>query len=341
MLGLHLSPIYSHILLEKSMSDHSLTLKRRTFHALILGCAIVQQVGLAFLRKLKLMFLYLRKNVIFLLKDPQPLPTQRSKMLAVIPHITSEDEASSSRQAAAKVDKLKNTIDGLLTSFAHCELTIVISTLPHRHITAYLPEYQQRCIEVLEAPDCNPMYVGFRAQDELIKRLHEFDWFLFVEDDIVIHDSFCLEKLEKFNQQCGYDNAVLLPNRYEMWEGTKNYIDLTIDSEVGWNKLSEIQIEGIKYAECTNPHSALYCLSKSQLNHWVKSGRKWKYQDVMVGPLESAATFCLLECFRLYKPHPANLHFWEVKHYDTKYSKLYPDPSPYSLSPVRENVQVG
>lgn len=323
------------------MSDHSLTSRRRIFHAAILGCAVVQQAWLAFSRKINLMFLYLRKNAIFLLKDPQPLPQKRSKVLAVIPHITSEEEAKSRHRAAAKIDKLQNTIDGLLASFAHCELTILISTLPNRHITAYLPEYQKRCIHVLEEPDCDPMFAGFRAQDEFIKRLDHFDWFLFIEDDIVIHDSFCLEKLARFNQDCGYSDAVLLPNRYELWEGTKNYIDLTLDDEVGWNKLSEIEIEGVKYAECTNPHSALYCLSQSQLRRWIKSGRKWKYQDVMVGPLESAATFCLLECFRLYKPHPTNLHFWEVKHHDTKYSRLYPDPSPYLLSPVRENATVG
>lgn len=323
------------------MSHNSPTPKRQIFHAAIIGCAVVRQAVLALFRKIRLMFLYLRSNVIFLLSDPQPFPQQRPKVLAVIPHITSENEASNRYWAAAKIDKLKNTIDGLLSSFAHCELTILISTLPNRHITAYLPDYQKRCIQVLEGPDCDPMYVGFRAQDEFSERIDQFDWFLFVEDDIVIHDSFCLEKLQRFNQRCGYSDAVLLPNRYEICEGTKNYIDLTIDSKVGWNKLSEIEVEGVKYAECTNPHSALYCLSQSQMQHWVKSGRKWKYQDVMVGPLESAATFCLLECFRLYKPHPANLHFWEVQHHDVKYSKLCSDPSPYSFSPVRENVTAG
>jgi hypothetical protein len=127
----------------------------------------------------------------------------------------------------------------------------------------------------------------------------------------------------------------LLPNRYEVWQGTKNYIDLTIDTNVAWNKLSSVDIDGVKYAECTNPHAGLYCLSQSQLHTWVKSGRRWNYQDLMVSPLESAATFCLLECFKLYKPHPTNLNFLEVRHYDTKYSKLYPDASPYTLSPVR------
>lgn len=323
------------------MSANSTTLKQQLFHATILTWAIAGQASFAFFRKIRLMFLYLRRNVIAQLQDPQPHPLKRPKVLAVIPHIASPAEARDRHRATAKIEKLSHTIDGLLTSFAHCELTILISTVPGRHVTAHLPEYQKKCVQVLEVADCDPLYVGFRAQDELVQRLDHFDWFLFLEDDIVLHDSFFLEKLEQFNQRCGYSNAVLLPNRYEIWEGTKRYIDLTIDTKIAWNKLSQVEIEGVKYGECTNPHSALYCLSQAQLQAWVRSGRRWKYQNLMVGPLESAATFCLLECFRLYKPHPMNLNFLEVRHYDTKYSRLHPDPSPYALSPVRQPALVG
>lgn len=316
------------------MSASSINLKQQAFHTSILGCAIARQFILAFLGKIRMMFLYLRRNVIMLLKDPQPIAPHRSSVLAILPHIVSAEEAADPQKSATKVEKLKNAIDGLLSSFAHCDLTILISTLPNRQIVSYLPEYQQNCIQIMEDPECDPMYVGFRVQDEFVKRVEDFDWFLFIEDDIVVHDSLLLEKLEKFNQYCGRPDAVLLPNRYEMWEGKKNYIDLTIDTEIAWNWLSLIEIDGIKYAECTNPHSAFYCLSQTQMKTWMQSGQSWKYQDVMVGPLESAATFCLLECFSLYKPHPANLHCLEVRHYDTKYSKLLPEPSPYTLSSV-------
>lgn len=316
------------------MSASSINLKQRAFHASILGLAILMQLILAFFGKIRMMLLYLRGNVIIALKDPKPLVQHRQSVLAILPHIVSLEEATDPCKALAKIEKLRNAIDGLLTSFAHCELTIMISTLPGRHIVNHLPDYQKNCIQLLQEPDCDPMYVGFRVQDEFVKRVEDFDWFLFIEDDIVVHDSLILEKLERFNQYCGRPDAVLLPNRYEMWEGKKNYIDLTIDVRIAWNRLSLIEIEGMKYAECTNPHSAFYCLSQAQMKTWIQSGQSWKYQDVMVGPLESAATFCLLECFSLYKPHPANLHFLEVRHYDTKYSKLLPEPSPYILTSV-------
>ena len=156
-----------------------------------------------------------------------------------------------------------------------------------------------------------------------------------------MYDSFTLEKLEKFNQQSGYENAILYPNRFEMYQGTKRYIDLTIQQPLLWNQLSSVEIEGVKFAEFNNPHSAFYCLSRQQMKQWIKSGRVFKNQIVNVGPLESAATFCLLECFSIYKPHPSNLNYFEVRHYDTKYSKLYPEPeSPYTLSAVNHSSNI-
>jgi hypothetical protein len=88
-----------------------------------------------------------------------------------------------------------------------------------------------------------------------------------------------------------------------MYQGTKRYIDLT-DWQLSWNQLSSVEIEGVKFAEFSNPHSAFYCLSRKQMKQWIKSGRVFnKNQVVNVGLLESAANFCLWECFSIYKPH--------------------------------------
>jgi len=143
-----------------------------------------------------------------------------------------------------------------LTSFAHCNLSISIQTLPNRHVTAYLPEYQIKRIQIQEDPECDPMFVEFRLQEEFVERVEKFDWFFFIEDDIVLYHAFIIEKSEKFNLQSGYEKAILYPNRFEMYEETKRYIDLIIDSHISWNQLSSGEIEGVKFAEFTNPHSA-------------------------------------------------------------------------------------
>ncbi|NJL67108.1 MAG: hypothetical protein HC894_10590 [Microcoleus sp. SM1_3_4] len=312
-------------------------LSTKLWHSIFLQIAILHQIYRAATRHTKMMFYHQRGRIINLFKDSEQPETKRPKVLAAIAHITSVEESGNPEQAAAKIEKLKHTIDALLASFAHCELTIIINTLPHRHITAYLPEYQIKRIQIQERPDCDPMFVEFRLQEEFVTRVDEYDWFLFLEDDIILYDAFVLEKLEKFNQKSGYENAILYPNRYEMDRGTKRYIDLTVEPDFAWNKLSSLEIEGVKFAEFSNPHAAFYCLSRKQMQRWIKSGRVFKNRIINVGPLESAATFCLLECFSIYKPHPANLNYFEVRHYDTKYSKLYPEPeSPYTLSAVSE-----
>jgi hypothetical protein len=320
------------------MALEQLNFRQKIFNFLVFSWGLMIELLRVFIRKFKIAWLYQRNQVIKALSEEPPGQIAPPKVIAIIAHITSFEEANDREKASTKIERLKNTIDGLLASFAHCQLSIVISTVADRHITAYLPDYQISCIRIKEESDCDPMFVGFRAQDELVNNIDDFDWFIFIEDDIILHDSYILEKLERFSTKCGYDNAVLLPNRYELWQGTKSYIDLTIlDSDRVWNGLSTVEIEGVKFAECANPHAGFYCLSKSQMKHWISSGRTWKNKDLgFGGPRECAATYSLLECFSLYKPHPSNLHFFEVKHYDTKYSQLYPEPSRYTFSSIRD-----
>lgn len=309
--------------------------KQTIIHSIFFAYTLVTNLLKAFQRKLKIMLFYQRRPLISFFSEPIATIVERPKVLVNIAHITSTEDARDSRKATHKIEKLKETIDGLLFSFAHCDLTIVISSLAGRNIIRYLPEYQRQRIHLHLEPNCDPLYIGFSIQDELIKNADKFDWFLFIEDDIVINDSCFLDKIIAFTQHTTLQD-VLLPNRYEFLEGTKRYIDLTIDSELAWNRLSAVEIDGAKFAECTNPHSGLYCLSQAQIKFWQRSWRTLKNHNIMVSPLESAATFCLLECFNLYKPHPKNLHYLEVQHYDTKYSKLYPElHSPYTLMPVK------
>ncbi|MEG4227105.1 hypothetical protein QUA35_14205 [Microcoleus sp. N9_B2] len=314
---------------------------RKVMHFIFLQIALLQEISRAVIRYIKMMLFYQRKTIINLFKENEQPDQERPKIFAAVAHITSVEESENPEKGAAKIERLRHTIDGLLASFAHCDLTIAIQTLPNRHVTAYLPEYQIKCIQIQEEPECDPMFVEFRLQEEFVEKVEEFNWFLFIEDDIILSDAFTIEKLEKFNRESGYENAILYPNRYEMYQGTKRYIDLTITHPLLINKLSSVEIEGVKFAEFNNPHSAFYCLSKNQMKHWINSGRLFKNQVVNVGPLESAATFCLLECFSIYKPHPSNLNYFEVRHYDSKYSKLYPElESPYTLSAVNNSSHI-
>jgi hypothetical protein len=181
------------------------------------------------------------------------------------------------------------------------------------------------------------MFIEFFAQEIFLEAKDRFDYFLFLEDDILLGDACFLEKVEEFNRRSPYADALLLPHRFELNEGVK-YYDCRDFRNKMWtgpagsdirdvvNALTLITYESellrrkVRFAEYTNPHAAVHCLDRRQLGRWEATGRHWRGKVSWIGPLESAATGCLFEGFHLYKPHPENRWFLEVRHLGTKYS---------------------
>jgi hypothetical protein len=248
-------------------------------------------------------------------------PATRAKptVVAVVTHVADPD-----RPAAEAAERLERTLDGLLESLGHTRLELVLNTIPGRHAAADLPPYLRSRLALAEHEISDPMFLGFEAQSAFESRAETADWFLYLEDDILVADSLLLEKLDYFNGAAPPD-ALLLPHRYELWRGRKTYIDLVSKAspEIGsWNRLTVLRVDDWKFAEFENPHSGFYCLSRPQLRRWLATGRHWYGKISHVASRESAATGCLAEAFRLYKPHPDNMTFLEVRHWDTKYSEL-------------------
>ncbi len=248
-----------------------------------------------------------------------PAENSRSRVLAVVTHVV-----DGSRPTELSAERLGRTLDGLLESLGHTQLELVLNTLPGRHVAEALPEHLSSRLVVRERDGVDPMLLGFEAQTEFVDRAEDFDWFIYFEDDLVLSDSLVLEKLAYFNSGAPPD-ALLLPHRYEFWNGQKTYIDLESrhGREWAWNRLTLIQIESWRFAEFENPHSGCYFLSRQQLGRWTDTGRQWFGQVSYTAQRESAATGCLGEAFRLYKPHPANLTFLELRHWDTKYAQYF------------------
>jgi hypothetical protein len=210
---------------------------------------------------------------------------------------------------------------------------VLLVTMSDRHIVHLLPQRLQSMLELVLADGTDPMFVGYPAQDALIERRDEHDWFVFLEDDIEIRDSAFLDKVSRFTGVPGMERAVLMPNRFEYVDGVKRYIDLThMSQHVLWNKLSRITHDGNLFAECSNHHSGIFVLSRAQVDRWAASGRDWRGADMYGGSRETAATFSLMECFTLYKPHLDNLYYLEVRHVDTKYSLMHPDKTEYTYA---------
>lgn len=253
-----------------------------------------------------------------------PAPALRApvpRVLAVVTHV-----ADTSLDPTIGVERLRRTLEGVLESLDHARVQIVLNTLPRRHLADDLPSYLRARMEIRENPTVEPLFLGFEAQQEFATRRDVFDWFVYTEDDLVLCDSLILEKLTYFNRVAP-EQALLLPHRYELWNGRKIYIDLHSKGVPGedrtTSRLTAIEVDGWRFAEFGNPHSGFHCLSRTQLDRWLASGRSWYGIASYQGPRESAATGCLEECFRLYKPHPENMSFLEIRHQGTKKAEIF------------------
>jgi hypothetical protein len=244
------------------------------------------------------------------------------RVIAVVTHL-----ADPSRPASRTVDRLERTLEGLVYSLGHTDLELVLNTMPGRDVAEALPEHLRSRLVICPQDDVEPMFLGFRAQDIFVERRSDFDWFLYAEDDLVLWDPLLLEKLSYFARGAPPE-ALLLPHRYELWNGNRTYVDAVsrTEPEPQWNRLTMLTIGGWRFAEFVNPHSGFYCLSRPQLERWLASGRHWYGIVSYAAPRESAATGALMETFRIYKPHPANMRFLELMHWDTRFTERVHGP---------------
>ncbi len=181
------------------------------------------------------------------------------------------------------------------------------------------------------ATNASPLFLGFECHAVLRDALGDYDYYCFLEDDLLLTDPLLFQKLEWFNKIAG-DGAVLQPNRFEIALG-QNWHKLYIDGNLGKPELSECvqdvtdtpvltgEVFGmtIKFQRVNNPHSGCFFLNARQMQHWAAQPEFLNRDQSFVSPLESAATLGIMHFFRDYKPARENAGFLEVRHLDNRY----------------------
>jgi hypothetical protein len=173
-------------------------------------------------------------------------------------------------------------------------------------------------------------YLSFDCQNALKAGLGNYDFYCFLEDDILLHDPWFFHKLHWFATRFG-DHALLQPNRFERsWQGPvrKLYIDETIAVEETAS-FQDIARDAELTAPCLdttvtfqrhpNPHSGCYFLSAAQMLHWSRQAYFGARDASFIGPLESGATLGLMKTFNIYKPAIEDASFLEVEHFGDAY----------------------
>jgi len=178
--------------------------------------------------------------------------------------------------------------------------------------------------------DAEPMMLGFECPAVLRDRIGAYDYYGYLEDDLVLHDPWFFHKLAWFNRNVG-DESLLQPNRYEVSQSgpvRRAYVDgdLHEGATEPFQNIHEFPelsstVLGVPigFRRPLNPHSGCYFLNDRQMRLWARRPDFLDRDTRFVGPLESAATLGVMRHFRVYKPARANAGFLEVRHLDNRY----------------------
>ena len=211
------------------------------------------------------------------------------------------------------------------------EIDIVICTTQGYHLLHQLPVQPRSFLH--HPTKCEPLLLGFECQAVLRACLNKYDYFCYLEDDLVLHDPWFFSKLKWFTHHAGNGN-LLQPNRYEIApQGAvfKAYIDGDLadyatsqfqNVEEQRQLMGKIMEQTIAFERALNPHSGCYFLNAEQMAHWAKQSHFLDRDTSFIGPLESAATLGIMRTFRVYKSTPAYANFLEVQHFGASFLKL-------------------
>lgn len=211
------------------------------------------------------------------------------------------------------------------------DIDIVICTTQDCHILAQvrLPLHFYKH----HPTQAEPMLLGFECQAVLRDCFGQYDYYCFLEDDLILHDPWFFVKLNWFTALAG-DLNLLQPNRYEV--GIQNlfykaYIDGDLAPRVTaqfQNVQEQPELQGrimntpVVFRWTLNPHSGCYFLNAKQMKHWVQQPYFLDRDTSFVGPLESAATLGIMRTFKVYKPTPQHANFLEIQHFGTAFLSL-------------------
>ena len=211
------------------------------------------------------------------------------------------------------------------------EIDVIICTTKGRHLLNKLNLSK----ELFEHHSTNaePLFLGFECRRALRERLGIYDYYCYLEDDLIITDPFFFTKLAWFNAHAG-NRCLLQPNRFEKsFRG--QYLKVYIDGDLAphvTEKYQDVREDpklngrvmnaGITLLRARNPHSGCYFLNARQMEHLARQPYFLDRDTSFIGPLESAATLHIMRAFKVYKPAPGNACFLEVEHFGTSFLSL-------------------
>jgi hypothetical protein len=203
-------------------------------------------------------------------------------------------------------------------------LEMVICSTEKDHVLADLAALRPLFSHHVAAVD--PQQLGFECHRLLRDERGKYDYYCYLEDDIVVSDPWFLRKRQAFDKRFG-PRALLQPNRYELspiGPIYKLYVDYRLHRKLtaAYQNIDDQPFlempfldEIILFERPTYPSAGCFFLNTEQLDLWI-SGKHFLDGDTsyLKSPLDSAATLSIMKTFRIYKPTLTQAGFLEVQH---------------------------
>jgi len=203
------------------------------------------------------------------------------------------------------------------------DIDIVICTTGDAHLVASLGWLPPLCRHYNSKAE--PAMLGFECHKVLAEARGRYDYYGYLEDDVVITDALFFRKRRLFDGLLGPE-ALLQPNRYEFQlQGTvrKLYVDYRLAPQLtaAYQDITQqprLQMafvdETIFFERTSYPSAGCFFLNAEQLERW-RNGPHFLDGDVSYfSPLDSAATLSVMKSFRIYKSVLDQAEFLEVLH---------------------------
>lgn len=210
-------------------------------------------------------------------------------------------------------------------------IDVVVCTVGDDHLVGQLELPDHAFVH--RRTQAKPLLLGYECHAVLREALGRYDYYCFLEDDLVLHDPLFFRKLQWFNRRGG-DGMLLQPNRFEVSPSSavnKVYIDGELAPAVTARFQNPLPLPSLtasvfgvdlQFLPALNPHAGCFFLNQAQLERWVRQPYFLDRKADFVGPLESAATLGIMRTFKTYKPAPRNAAFLEIQHAGTAFLEL-------------------
>lgn len=155
----------------------------------------------------------------------------------------------------------------------------------------------------------NPSFLVYETIEWMVSQLHNYDYFINIEDDILL-DRETFYRIKEFDEK-NLINECFHPNRVEYRNGREYCVDL--EAMPGWTHMLK-KYKNYNLRVALNPHSGISCLSKEKLAY-AKRYVDFARRDIIIGHYMASAYANLHSPFILFRSFP-DLSLHKVIHLD-------------------------